>query len=269
MLSRMADPLRLRDPDIAIRAIEMFIFEHANYHHGAIIDLDGDLDSVLLLTLAVRALGADRVHALLFTHERHGTHHVEDALSWAKSLGVDPIQVAIGERYQFETLSRLQIADSPIAWGNFLTRMKMVWAYTVANDEHRLFLGKLNRSRWLTGHFTKYGDGAADLFPLGNLFRSQTLQLAKHLQLPVSILGEPPSAGFWEGQTDQKELGTSYDTLDHILYHLVDRSHSPQETAERLGVNEHLVYDIITRLEISEHKRQSPLMAEIEGLYEV
>jgi NAD+ synthase len=122
----------------------------------------------------------------------------------------------------------------------------------------------MNRSRWLLGHFAKHGDGAADLFPLGNLFRTQTLQLAKHLQLPVSIIGRPPSAGFWEGQTDEKELGAGYDTLDRILYHVIDRKHSPQETAERLGTSERLVYDLIARLEANEHKRLSPLMTDLE-----
>ena len=139
----------------------------------------------------------------------------------------------------------------------------MVLNYLVANLEHRLVLGTGNRTELLTGYFTKYGDGAVDVLPIGGLYKTQVFQLARYLGIPKPIISKPPSAGLWRGQTDEGELGFSYELLDRILFQLVNEKHTVGETATLLNMETSRVQEVRSKVLGSRHKRQSPRVAAI------
>jgi NAD+ synthase len=111
-------------------------------------------------------------------------------------------------------------AFDPVPLGNIKARMRMVVLYAHANKNNMLVAGTSNKSEMLTGYFTKYGDGGCDIEPIGDLYKTDVWTLAKHLALPPSIIEKVPSAELWAGQTDEKELGLSYEKLDRLLQFL-------------------------------------------------
>jgi NAD+ synthase len=149
-------------------------------------------------------------------------------------------------------------ADDREAVGNARARTRAVFNYLVANHENGLVLGTGNRTEALVGYFTKYGDGAVDCHPIGNLYKGQVRQLARHLGVAEDIVTKTPTAGLWEGQTDEGELGMGYDTLDAILALAVDGEMPPNAVARLVGVDEAEVERVRAMCERSEHKRRTP-----------
>ncbi len=258
--------LRLREPDLVARAIEMFVFEHVNRTQGAVIGLSGGIDSALTLSLAVRAMGPERILGLLMPDaDVTNDQDMKDARQWAEQLGVATHTIPINsfvKEFNFTGLGTFT-EDRNIS-GNLKARIRMVLSYTVANLQNRVVLGTGNRSELLLGYFTKFGDGAADLLPIGALYKTQVFQLAKHFQMPIQFLDKPPSADLWEGQTDKKELGASYEIIDPILYELVERRRQPHQVIESLPANEALVRKLVGRMEANQHKSEMPPIADVE-----
>ena len=104
-----------------------------------------------------------------------------------------------------------------LAQANLTPRLRMVALYYIANQRRYMVAGSGNRSEIAIGYFTKHGDGGVDIMPLGNLVKSQVRELARHLGVPEAIIDKPPSAGLWEGQTDEAEMGVSYEALDNFI----------------------------------------------------
>lgn len=134
----------------------------------------------------------------------------------------------------------------------------MALAYFHANLADRLVLGPGNRTELELGYFTKYGDGGVDALPLGDLYKTQVRDLAKELAVPDRIVEKPPTAGLWDGQTDEGELGTSYAVTDAILRDLNERGQTIAATATELGLDASVVDQIATRVSTSQHKRRMP-----------
>lgn len=259
----MLDPLKLKDPDAVARALEMFVFEQAGHSQGVVVALSGGVDSALVLALAARALGPERVRALLLPDGQVAPESdMADVRAWAKKLGVAADNLSLSGalrelRYAYDG----RISQDARAWDNLKARLRMVLGYAVANLEDRLVLGTGNRSELLLGYFTKHGDGAADALPLAGLYKTQVFQLARHLRLPVAILDKKPSAGLWMGQSDEQELGAGYATIDRVLHELVDRGRTPNQVAQRLDVQLQFIHNLQQRMGQSTHKRQPPSMA--------
>jgi NAD+ synthase len=150
--------------------------------------------------------------------------------------------------------------DDPLktAVGNTRARIRAVYSYFAANRRNGLVLGTGNRSEALVGYFTKYGDGAVDCHPISPLYKAQVRQLAAHVGVPADLVEKPASAELWEDQTDEGELGLSYDTLDSILALHVDGPLSPVATARALDVDEAVVAEVREKFERSAHKRAAP-----------
>lgn len=265
MAIRMTIPLKLKDPAAVAQAIEMFIFSRVPRTQGALVALSGGIDSALVLSLAVRAVGPARVLGLLMPDGAvTPKQDMEDARLWAEKLGIQTHLISLEPalRELKGALRPWNSGANPPAWGNVKARLRMTLNYAVANHENRIVLGTGNRTELLLGYFTKYGDGGVDLLPIGMLYKTQVRQLARHLQLPLAFIDKTPSAGLWHGQTDEGELGASYDTIDQALYELVELKHRPPEVAQSLKVDERWVHDLIHRMEESGHKRQMPPVAE-------
>jgi len=225
---------------------------------GAVIGLSGGIDSTLTAHLAVEALGEDAVHGLVMPSEVNTEGNMSDAESVAELLGIDydvldinPIVDAFVDAYP-------EGADDRMALGNVRVRTRGVLNYFVANAETRLVLGTGNRSETLTGYYTKYGDQAVDCNPIGNLYKRQVRQLAAYIGVPEDLVEKPPSAEMWVGQTDEEEMGLSYDLLDAILVLHVDGPLSTSATANTLDIDESTIDRVDELYARSEHKRHMP-----------
>jgi NAD+ synthase len=225
----------------------------------AVLGLSGGIDSTTTAHLAVEALGTDSLHGLVMPSTVNRGANMSDAERVAQELGIaydvieiEPIAEAFYDAYP-------EGADDQVAAGNVRVRVRAVLNYFVANHENAFVLGTGNRSEALVGYFTKYGDGAVDCLPIGNLYKQQVRQIARDLGVPEDLVTKTPSAGMWIGQTDEEELGIDYDTLDAILALTVDGGVPKSSAAEVLpDVTEDEIEYVHGLYEASAHKRAFP-----------
>jgi len=182
---------------------------------GVVLGISGGIDSALVGKLCVMALGDDNVQGLFMPADKDVN---SDSRLVAKYLHIYANAIPIGDACQ--KIAMLTGAFDPVPLGNIKARMRMVVLYAHANKNNMLVAGTSNKSEMLTGYFTKYGDGGCDIEPIGDLYKTDVWTLAKHLALPPAIIEKVPSAELWAGQTDEKELGLSYEKLDRLLQFL-------------------------------------------------
>jgi len=179
----------------------------------AVIGLSGGIDSALACFLAAKALGAKNVAAYYLPYFENGDEkYAKMAARWA---GVRLRTASI--RNAVDGICAATETKDRIGKGNVMARVRMVFLYSFARKNKALVVGAGNRSELLTGYFTKYGDGACDVLPLGALYKTDVWKMARELDAPAAILKRKPSAGLWKGQTDEGELGVSYEKLDALL----------------------------------------------------
>jgi NAD+ synthase len=226
---------------------------------GAVLGLSGGIDSTATAYLAVEALGADGLHGLVMPSRVNTGENMSDAERVAEELGIEYDVVEIDPIVEAFTDAVPEAAEDTEALGNVYVRTRAVLNYFVANYENRLVLGTGNRSEGLTGYYTKYGDQAVDCNPIGNLYKQQVRQLAAHVGVPEDLVMKTPSAEMWEGQTDEEEMGLSYDHLDAILALHVDGPLSRAATVRALdGIEAEHVDRVVELYERSKHKRAMP-----------
>jgi len=254
--------LRLSESELAETADHLASFVERTVDaagaEGAVLGLSGGIDSTTVAYLATEALGAESVHGLVMPSVVNTEDNMSDAEWVAQELGIeyDVVEIQpIAETF-FDAFP--EAADDRTAAGNVYVRTRAVLNYFVANHENKVVLGTGNRSEALTGYFTKYGDGAVDCNPIGNLYKQQVRQLAAHLGAPDRLVTKTPSAEMWAGQTDEAEMGLDYDTLDAILALHVDGPLSTAATVRELDVTEEQVERVVELYEGSAHKRSMP-----------
>lgn len=232
---------------------------------GGVLGLSGGIDSTLTAYLTVEALDEDGLHGLVMPSEVNETGNMSDAERVADELDIEYDVIEIGSIVESFLSAFPDTIDKPIdseplktAVGNVRVRTRAVLNYFVANHENRVVLGTGNRSEALTGYFTKYGDQAVDCNPIGNLYKRQVRQLARHVGVPDELVEKTPTAGMWLGQTDEEEMGMSYDTLDTILVLHIDGGLSTAATARELDINTSIVETAEMLVAQSEHKRRMP-----------
>ncbi|NJE85865.1 NAD+ synthase [Thermococcus sp. CX2] len=248
--------MRVLDYARVISIIASFIREKVEEARaeGVVVGVSGGIDSATTAYLAVKALGKDKVLGLIMPYYENGD--VEDAKLVCKNLGIDYKLINIKPIVdEFEkAVGELDVKSK----GNIMARTRMILLYAYANSMNRLVLGTSNRSELLTGYFTKWGDGASDYAPLINLYKTEVWELAKRLGVPEKIIQKKPTAGLWEGQTDEDELGISYRLLDEVLWRLVDLKMPKEDIAEELGISLEKVEYVELLVKRSEHKRRLP-----------
>lgn len=249
--------MRKLDYSLAVEKLVSFIRERVKEAgaSGVVVGISGGIDSATVAYLATKALGGEKVLGLIMPY--YENRDLEDAKLVCESLGIDYRVIGIKPIVdEFERrVGELDVRSR----GNVMARTRMVLLYAHANAMNRLVLGTSNRSEFLTGYFTKWGDGASDYAPLINLYKTEVWEVARLLGVPERIINRKPSAGLWEGQSDEDELGISYRLLDEILWRLVDLGMGKDEIANELNVPIETVGYVEGLVKNSEHKRRLPL----------
>jgi len=225
-----------------------------------ILGLSGGLDSAVCAFLAARALGPKNVIALLMPYGKGFGPDLTDALEIAGLLNIDHRTIDIAP--MVDAYFALNPTSKPLLKGNKMARERMSILYDWSAREKALILGTSNKTELLIGYGTIHGDLACAFNPLGDLYKTQIRALAVHLGIPARIRKKAPTAGLWPGQTDEGEIGLSYDEIDEILEHLVDGRESPREVVAQ-GFPKSRVEKIARLIRGSEFKRQLPPIAKI------
>jgi len=241
-----------------IRFIVMIVSEAKA--EGVVLGLSGGVDSSVVANLCVKALGKERVLGLFMPAAFTPTEDQADAKATAENLGIRTCLVPIGQTVdKFMEIVPLE-AKNRVAVGNVLARMRMVVSYFFANSLNYLVAGTGDRSEFLVGYFTKYGDGGADFLPIGHLYKTQVRELARYLDIPSRIADKPASPQLWNGQKATDEIPVDYPILDAILYCLFDAKVSADDIARQLNVRLEVVEAVQRFFVYSHHKRNTPQM---------
>ena len=225
-----------------------------------VVGLSGGVDSAVSTALAVEAIGSSNVTALIMPYETSNSESVADASELAKQLGIDyqiiditPVTKAYFENYAPEA-DHLRI-------GNWLARIRMCVLYDFSAKLQALVLGTSNRTEFMIGYFTQFGDSACAFEPIGHLYKTEVWKLAKLLNIPEKIIDKTPTADLWPGQSDEQEIGISYPVLDEIVYELTEL-HLSISATENLSYPVELYQKVERMIQSSAFKRRMPLILE-------
>ncbi len=215
---------------------------------GCVVGLSGGVDSAVVAALCKKAFPKTTLGILMPCHS-----HKDDlkyAVEFAKAFRIETELMDLTLLFESAYVSYEGITFKDkyrdLASANLKPRLRMMTLYYFANKRNYMVVGTGNKSEIMMGYFTKHGDGGVDLLPLGNLLKGEVIELAKELKIPESIIGRPPSAGLWPGQTDEGEMGITYNELDRILLGKTD------------GIPSKKVRMVQDRMKSSKHKRCGP-----------
>lgn len=232
---------------------------------GIMVSLSGGLDSCTTAALSALAIGGSRVLGLMLPEkEAQGIKDLEHSKLVAKKFGFKTEKVDITPTLDAVYRS-IPIFDpsEKVCKGNVKARTRMIYVYYYANRLNRLVCGSSDKSETMMGYFTKWGDVAADISPIMDLYKTQVRELAHHVGVPKPIITKPSSPALWSGQTAENELGIKYEQLDLILYGL-EHFMTPKEIAAQLNVKTELAKKVKRRWLSMEHKRRMLLTAKLE-----
>jgi NAD+ synthase len=227
-----------------------------------VVALSGGVDSSVVTALAVLSLGAGNVVAVFMPYRSSDPQSRVDALAVCDSLGISARVIDITPQVDAYFV-RFPDADRTRR-GNKMARERMSILYDLSMAERALVLGTSNKTELLLGYGTLFGDMASALNPIGDLYKTQLYAVARHLDLPQSVLSKPPSADLWAGQTDEDELGMRYAVVDQVLHLLVDERRSRAEVIA-LGFDATDVDRIVSRVQGSQYKRRPPVIAKLSN----
>lgn len=221
---------------------------------GVVIGLSGGIDSAVVTKICADALGAEKVLNIFMPSRETPAEDYKVTKELSDSWGTDYRVVDIQPAVDSLAAMLLTGKETPLERGNISARCRMIVLYNFAKKMNRLVVGTSNQSEIMMGYFTKHGDGACDITLLANMYKTEVRQIARMIGIPESIIAKPPSAGLWEGQTDESEMGIMYEDLDRILYGMEDGM-SDQEIASETGIDRAKVSEIRAQVRLMEHKR--------------
>lgn len=259
------------DAESVKRQIVQFIREYfiANNQEKAIIGFSGGLDSTLIAHLTAEAIGSKNITGL---HLPSGD--VDIGSNTADVTAVyDILRIPFANRKLISLADKVKIylkedpEMSPLTLGNLKARLRMIELYIEAGrpeyNGKAIVIGTSNKSEIFIGYFTKYGDGGVDLEPIGDLFKTQVFQLSRYMGVLENIVEKTPSANLWPGQTDENEIGLSYEKLDVLLTLMLEKKVSKKQLMEYYGYSQEEIEAIERRIMTTEHKRNMPPVCEL------
>lgn len=252
----------LRIDEVLVRKMLVSFLRNETHKAGlkrVVLGVSGGIDSAAVAALAVEALGPQNVLGLFTPYRASASRSRVDAQSVAKTFGFTLEEVPITPQVDayFATVPDAH----QVRLGNKMARERKSIEYDRSWPDG-LVLGTSNKTELLLGYGTQFGDLACALNPVGDLYKTQLRELAVHLGVPRPVIEKAPSADLWEGQTDEGELGFSYEDADVILYHMVDRRALPAELVAA-GFDAALVRRIRERIRRNHFKRVMPIIAKV------
>ena len=252
------------NPDLARRILTGFIKSEINRagFSRAVVGLSGGIDSALSCALAAEALGPENVLALRMPYRTSSPESLAHAQLLIDQLGLQSLTFEITP--MADPLLEMLPAEAKVRRGNVMARVRMIVLYDQSEVFNGLVVGTSNKTEILLGYTTLWGDAASALNPIGDLYKTQVRQLSRAMGIPNEIIEKAPSADLWLGQTDEDELGFTYEEVDKLLYLLVDQRFSPQECVEA-GFAVHFVDKVVDRIRRSQFKRMLPPVAKVSN----
>jgi NAD+ synthase len=249
------------------KRIKRFIKEYIENAgaEGIVLGLSGGIDSSTTAAISSLSIGGERVTGLMLPEkETYNFRDIDDAEFVAKKFGLKSQVCDITSVLEgfYKTIPIFDQADR-LCKGNIKARTRMVYLYYYANKLNKIVCGSSDKSETMMGYFTKWGDVAADISPLMDLYKTQVRKLAEHMGIPPELATKPATPGLWPNQLAETELGIKYETLDLILYGL-ERFMTTQEIAQQLSIRKTLIERVKSRWLAVEHKRRLPLTPKLE-----
>lgn len=212
---------------------------------GIVVGLSGGIDSAVTAVLAKKALGDNVLGLILPCASKSRDEELARKLAREFDIKVEKMDLANA----YESFRRFFPAAGSLAKANLKPRLRMVALYYLANSLNYLVAGTGNKSELMIGYFTKYGDGGCDILPLGDLLKTDVRRLALQLRIPREIIKRAPTAGLWDGQTDEGEMGMSYAALDLCLQSIAGK--------RCRGVKQSVLSKTKAMISKSKHKRKA------------
>jgi len=228
----------------------------------AVVGLSGGIDSALSCALAVEALGKENVLAVRMPYRSSSPDSLAHAGQLIEQLEIPSKTIEITN--MVDPLFALDENITKLRKGNIMARERMIVLYDQSEVFKGLVIGTSNKTEILLGYSTQWGDAASAMNPIGDLYKTQVRQLSRAMKIPAPIIDKPPSADLWDGQTDEGELGFTYEEADKLLYLLIDQRYSPQECIEE-GFSEKFVNAVISRIRRNQFKRMLPPVAKLSN----
>ena len=227
--------------------------------NGYVLGLSGGVDSSLAAALAVEAVGPEKVLGVFMPYKTSSESSITDAELLVKHLGIEHRQVDISamiDAYFADIDDSLKIRA-----GNKMARERMAILFDIAQETGRLVLGTGNRTESCLGYTTWYGDSACSINPVGELYKTEIRAMAELVGLPEQIITKIPSADLWTGQTDEDEIGVTYDTIDKILKRIVDEDFLSISSLVKEGFDSRDISRVVSLLNLNSFKRRQPDVA--------
>lgn len=256
MNQKILDEIIQQDYETITKTIEEFLAKQLekNKANGLILGLSGGIDSAVLAYLCKRTLKEKTLAIIMPDTQITPNTETEDAMKMIALTGLEYKLIDINP-----IVNEYSNYLEPNEWakGNLRARIRANILYYYANAKNYLVLGSSDKSEYLIGYFTKYGDGASDLVPIISLYKLQVREIAKFLGVPQNVVEKKSSPHLWKDHGAEKELGMSYEDIDSILYCIFDKKLSVEKTVEILHVEKPIV-DKVYQLHINSiHKRES------------
>ena len=234
--------------------IEEFLKKQVSQYNsnGLIFGLSGGIDSAVIAHLCSRVFKKESIALIMPDSKITPNIDIEDSLKMAKSLGLEykliDINLISNEYAKY-------IEPNDLALGNLKARIRANLLYYYANSKKLLVVGSSDKSEYLIGYFTKFGDGSADILPIVSLYKSQVREMAKFLGVPDSVIAKKSSPQLWKEHIAEDEIGTSYDEIDSILYCTFEKKMTIDETVKTTQIEKKIVDKIYQLYKNSQHKR--------------
>jgi len=228
----------------------------------ALLGLSGGIDSAVSAALCVRAFGPENVLGVMMPYRTSDPASEGDARLVAESLGIPTRLVDISA--MADGYLEAEGVEERMRRGNVMARCRMIVLYDLSVEWSGLVIGTSNKTEALLGYSTQFGDAASALNPVGDLYKHQIRQLARHLELPAAVIDKPPSADLFVGQTDEDELGFTYEEADRLLYLLVDERYDVDQLVAA-GFERDFVLEIVRRIAGNQYKRLPPIIAKLSS----